>query len=62
MYIARTKKNNGMLIVEGDNRYYVSWEELESLRIAELKADGRPPIKVIKALPKGEKYAQKNND
>lgn len=50
MYLSQTKKKNGLNIVDGEQRFFVTWEALEKLKKGEYKTNDKPII-VLSPLP-----------
>lgn len=50
MYLAQTKKKNGLMIVEGDKKFFVSWEDLQLLKEDRFLTKDKPII-VLNELP-----------
>jgi len=48
MYISQTKSKNGILIVDNENRWFVSWEDLQSLKEDKILTKDGKPILIVK--------------
>ena len=54
MYIAQSKNKKGILIVDKDIRYFVSWYDLDNLKAGKFLTNMKPII-ILKPLEQIEK-------